>query len=292
MPLARFDVAWRPSAVVYTPGRPGASPIVGTAALSMPWPTADPFLFSVYHDDQYPAGNANMGPAESLRGHRIGSDFGNQAGWNMYHGEIVPGFPRHPHRGFETVTLTRHGVIDHADSLGAAGRFGFGDVQWMTAGRGVQHSEMFPLLDQQSGNRLELFQIWLNLPADDKMAEPCYKMLWAEDLPSATPAPGVHVVTVAGALEGASGPLPAPPPASYAARAESDVAIWTLRLDAGAKWTLPPARSGAAAKRMLYFFKGADANVAGTVVPRPRAIELRADAPVEVSRRRPPGAPS
>ena len=146
--------------------------------------------------------------------------------------------------------------------------------------------------EQESENRLELFQIWLNLPADDKMAEPCYKMLWAEDLPSATPAPGVHVVTVAGALEGASGPLPAPPPASYAARAESDVAIWTLRLDAGAKWTLPPARSGAAAKRMLYFFKGADANVAGTVVPRPRAIELRADAPVEVSRRRPPGAPS
>ena len=65
----------------------------------------------------------------------------------------VPGFPRHPHRGFETVTVVRHGLIDHTDGLGNGGRFGFGDTQWMTAGKGITHSEMFPLLKQDGENR-------------------------------------------------------------------------------------------------------------------------------------------
>ena len=75
-------------------------------------------------------------------------DFAGIDGWSMYHGREVPGFPPHPHRGFETVTFVRKGLIDHADSLGAAARFGRGDVQWLTAGGGIVHSEMFPLLDR------------------------------------------------------------------------------------------------------------------------------------------------
>ena len=89
-----------------------------------------------------------MGPDASLAGRSIGQDFEGKDGWRMYHGDVVPGFPQHPHRGFETVTIVRQGFIDHSDSLGATARFGAGDVQWLTAGRGIVHSEMFPLLDR------------------------------------------------------------------------------------------------------------------------------------------------
>ena len=98
-----------------------------------------------------------MGPAVSLAGRDIGQDFSRKDGWSMYHGETVPGFPGHPHRGFETVTIVRQGLIDHSDSLGAAARFGMGDVQWLTAGRGVVHSEMFPLLDRTGPNTLHVY---------------------------------------------------------------------------------------------------------------------------------------
>jgi redox-sensitive bicupin YhaK (pirin superfamily) len=100
-----------------------------------------------------PQGNAQFGPDASLAGRDIGSDFEGKDGWRMYHGDVVPGFPQHPHRGFETVTIVRAGYIDHSDSLGAAARFGMGDVQWLTAGAGVVHSEMFPLLDRNGPTR-------------------------------------------------------------------------------------------------------------------------------------------
>ena len=101
----------------------------------------------------------------------------------MYFGGVGPGFPQHPHRGFETVTFVRNGAVDHSDSLGATARYGVGDVQWLTAGRGIQHAEMFPLRDRSGPNPLDLFQIWLNLPAADKMVEPYFTMFWREELP-------------------------------------------------------------------------------------------------------------
>ena len=241
--------------------------ILSTARLGFPFETDSPFLFAVYHLDKYPPGNAELGvDAHLLRGHRIGADFGNPVGWNMYHGsEGVPGFPKHPHRGFETVTVTRRGLIDHTDSLGNGGRFGYGDVQWMTAGSGISHAEMFPLLSDSSENVLELFQIWINLPRSSKMAEPAFKMLWAEELPKQV-ASGAHVALVAGALPGLDAP-PEPPPASYAqAKFSADVLIVTLTLEAGASWTLP-AHGGnkEGLHRNIYFFKGAQLVVNGKV---------------------------
>jgi redox-sensitive bicupin YhaK (pirin superfamily) len=243
-----------------------------------PWPTLDPFLFCVHHKDDYPAGDADFRPRASLAGRNIGSDFSGREGWSMYHGEVVPGFPRHPHRGFETVTLARRGFIDHSDSMGATARFGDGDVQWMTAGRGVVHSEMFPLVQQDRGNPTELFQIWMNLPAHDKMVEPHFRMLWSETIPRRTlrdaAGRGIEVVVVAGALGDAR--APAPPPKSWAARDENHVAIWTIRMEPGAVWALPPAAAGA--QRVLYAFDGGPLAVEGTALAGPSAVQVRAEA--------------
>ena len=268
---------------------PVTSPILQVSALGFPWTTQDPFLFCAYHDDAYPAANAQMGPAAALTGRTLGQDFSRQDGWSMYHGAEVPGFPGHPHRGFETVTIVRKGLIDHSDSLGATARFGRGDVQWLTAGKGVVHAEMFPLLDAGAPNPLELFQIWLNLPARSKMVDPNFTMFWSQDIPRRlqTDAQGrsTEVAVIAGrlpntdadALAAQAALLPlAPPPDSWAAQADADVAIWTLRMDAGASWTLPAA-SGEGTRRTLYFFKGDAVTLAGQPLAGHAAIELRAD---------------
>lgn len=98
--------------------------ILKTEPLGFQWPTQDPFLFCAHHEDYFPAGNGQMGPAVSLIGREIGNDFIIKDGFRMYHGKEVPGFPGHPHRGFETITMVRKGWVDHADSIGAAGRYG------------------------------------------------------------------------------------------------------------------------------------------------------------------------
>jgi redox-sensitive bicupin YhaK (pirin superfamily) len=262
------------------------SPVLQVKPLGFPWETIDPFLFCAYHDDAYPRANADMGPAASLAGRDMGQDFSRRDGWSMYHGETVPGFPAHPHRGVETVTIVRRGLIDHSDSLGATARFGQGDVQWLTAGQGVVHAEMFPLLDPAEPNPLELFQIWLNLPARSKMAPPHFTMFWAHQIPRVAAVDGsgrgTEVALIAGRLPGGAGPQPlAPPPHSWAAQAEADVAIWTLRMDSGARWTLPAA-AGAGTRRNLYFFKGAAVTIGGRAIEAPAAIELQADVPVEL----------
>ncbi len=252
-----------------------SSPVLGTGPLGPPpWETRDPFLFCVHHVDRYPAGNDAQGPATSLAGRALGQDFEGLDGWRMYHGRTVPGFPQHPHRGFETVTVVRRGLVDHSDSLGATARYGAGDVQWLTAGSGIQHAEMFPLVERGRDNPLELFQIWLNLPAADKMAAPHFAMFWDGDVPRVAPTPGVAVTLVAGTLDGRK--PPAPPPASWASRADADVAIWTVQLAAGARWTLPAARAGS--NRRLYLHHGGPLRVGDVEVPGNRWADLDAAA--------------
>lgn len=257
--------------------------ILSVAPLAFPWQTLDPFLFCVHHNDAYPPGNAAMGPSAPLTGRDLGQDFAGKDGWSMYHGKTVPGFPAHPHRGFETVTIVRQGHIDHSDSVGAIARFGAGDVQWLTAGKGIVHCEMFPLRNTDQANPAELFQIWLNLPAKNKMAEPHFTMLWNEHIERVT----VHddenrateVVVVAGALNKAQG-LP-PPPHSWASQADADVAIFTVRMAPGARWTLP-ATANPQTRRQLYFFKGATLSAAGETLSVGSVIEVRSTDAIEI----------
>ncbi len=267
--------------------------ILSLSPLGMPWPTLDPFLFCVHHDDRYPRGNGRLGPdAALLAGRQLGSDFSRQHGWSMYHGKEVPGFPAHPHRGFETVTLVRRGRIDHSDSLGAAARFGDGDVQWLTAGRGIVHAEMFPLLDETGDNPLELFQIWLNLPARSKMCEPYFSMLWAEQMPRATLTDAAGARTELVVVAGHLGPLPGkptpaalqplpPPPDSWASAPESDLGIFTLALEARARFTLPAA-AREDTRRVLYHFVGAGLQLAGRAIEGHAAIEVDATRPLDI----------
>jgi hypothetical protein len=242
------------------------------------WPTLDPFLFCVHHLDRYPQANGHFGPATPLAGRSLGSDFSGRDGWSMYHGTEVPGFPQHPHRGFETVTVVRRGLIDHADSLGAAARYGHGDVQWLTAGRGIVHAETFPLLREDAPNPLELFQLWLNLPARNKMVDPSFTMFWAGDVP-VVGSEGARVEVIAGAVGGVT-PLP-PPPASWAAQAGAEVAIWHLELDDGAAWTLPAAAYHNT-RRTLYLYRGESLDVGGVEVGGYHAAVVRCDEPLEV----------
>jgi redox-sensitive bicupin YhaK (pirin superfamily) len=246
--------------------------ILDVAPLRAQWQTLDPFLFCVHHDDAYPVGNAVMGPAASLEGRELGRDFAGKDGWRMYHGDRVPGFPQHPHRGFETVTVVRRGLLDHSDSLGATARYGRGDVQWLTAGGGILHAEMFPLVDDTRPNPVELFQIWLNLPRADKLVDPRFSMLWAPTIPTFR-APGVEVTVVAGGIDGLV--TPKPPPHSWAAVAANDVAIWTIRLAQDSRWQLPLAQRGT--NRMLYFFSGRRLEIDGRIIPPASAVQLQAD---------------
>jgi redox-sensitive bicupin YhaK (pirin superfamily) len=240
--------------------------IEATYALGFPYRTFDPFLFCVYHRDLFPEGQENLGPHPTLlRGRDIGSDFSYRDGWSMYHGDTVPGFPVHPHRGFETITVVRAGVVDHTDSLGLTARYSAGDTQWMTAGSGIQHCEMFPLLNRKSGNPLDLFQIWLNLPARNKMCPPAFAMHWSESSPvreSSTTADSkqrkVLIRLVAGSLEGSQ--AAAPPPNSWATDPEHDVLIAVLTIPTGSSFTLPPARNSGAT-RAIYAISGEAVNV-------------------------------
>lgn len=256
--------------------------ILDSQPLRTPWQTLDPFLFCMHHKDDYPSGDARQAPTVSLAGRNIGQDFSGRDGWSMYHGSTVPGFPRHPHRGFETITVMQSGMVDHSDSLGATARFGKGDVQWMTAGRGIEHCEMFPLRHTDAGNPLELFQVWLNLPAKDKMVDPYFTMLWDHTVPRATHTDAngrrTEVSVIAGTY--ADHTAPKPPPNSWASRPESGVRILSITMEPGAEYTLPAAEPDI--QRMLYWYIGNSLELAGQSLAPRTANRLQADAPCPI----------
>ncbi|MBS0320378.1 MAG: pirin family protein [Proteobacteria bacterium] len=265
--------------------------IVGAQPLERRLPGIDPFIFGAYHLDFYPRGNGRLGPDPALlAGRDIGMDFSGRDGFSMYHGDTVPGFPAHPHSGFETVTIVRKGLVDHADSLGATARYGDGDVQWLTTGSGVQHGEMFPMVHEDKDNPLDLFQLWLNLPAKRKMAAPHFTMFWAHDIPHVVQVDAQGRRSEVEVIAGDYAPLdPAaaggqslykalpPPAASWASEPGADVAIWIIRLEPGARLVLPAA-SGAA-RRALYLTTGKTLTVDGHAFNESVMVEVRAGSP-------------
>lgn len=242
------------------------------------WPMENPFIFCAHHHDFYPEGNEQLGPNVSLKGRDIGSDFSNKNGFSMYHGDVVPGFPAHPHRGFETVTIVLEGVVDHFDSKGAKGRYGNGDIQWLTTGKGCQHAEMFPLINQDKPNTLELFQIWLNLPAKDKFVEPDYKMLWNEMVPVVkskdSQGNGTEIRVIAGELMGHKAEKPNL--ASWASNPDNHVNIQLIKMESKANYIIP--KSSKSINRNLYFYQGEDNIIIdGTVVEVSHRLKLVGD---------------
>lgn len=251
--------------------------------LGFHWELHDPFIFCAHHNDQFPRGNERQGPDPGLlKGRNIGNDFVVKDGFRMYHGEQVPGFPVHPHRGFETVTITLEGLVDHSDSLGASGRYGNGDVQWMTAGKGIQHAEIFPLLHKDKENPLELLQVWINLPAKSKFVDPYYKMLWSEDIPvvNVNDPSGKHskVLVIAGEYNGTFALSPTPD--SWAADPANEVGIWIAELDPGATLAIPAAKGKL--NRSIYYYYGDGLTISGQNLPGKHQARMRTDQALEV----------
>ena len=155
--------------------------------------------------------------------------------------DYLAGFPSHPHRGFETVTYMLDGRMRHKDNHGNEGLLVPGSVQWMTAGRGLVHSEM----PEQEAGRMRGFQLWVNLPAKDKMTDPRYQEFPPAELPVVTPAPGVTVKLIAGEVDGVRGPISQP---------ATDPVYLDIALAPGAAWThaLPEGHNAFA-----YAFEGA-----------------------------------
>jgi quercetin 2,3-dioxygenase len=155
--------------------------------------------------------------------------------------DYIAGFPDHPHRGFETVTYMLAGRMKHGDNKGNTGLLGPGSVQWMTAGRGIVHSE-FP---QQVEGLMWGFQLWVNLPASDKLTEPRYQDIQGDSIPEVALADGVSARVIAGRLGGAEGPI---------SGVATEPVYYDLRLDGGRAHTvsLPPGHNA-----FVYVYEGA-----------------------------------
>jgi redox-sensitive bicupin YhaK (pirin superfamily) len=232
-----------------------------------PMKTLDPFLLLVYHKDFYPPGDEEMGVKGDARG--SGSDFVPDIPYRFYHGHRIPGFPRHPHRGFETITATLDGIIDHTDSIGDAGRYGKGDLQWMTAGSGIQHAEMFPLVNADEENPLRFFQIWLNLPSWKKMSEPEFVTHWKDDVKKIRKKGKEYEIVVWVGQFGdvkVNSNLSATPKNSWASDEANDVGVFYVEMYAEKsreEVRVPKARIESEANRYLYFVEGEEMMING-----------------------------
>ena len=219
----------------------------------------------------FPTGRLDMIDPFLLLDHMGPTDYGP--------GEAV-GAPDHPHRGFETVTYLLEGDWEHADSAGNSGFLRAGDVQWMTAGSGVVHSEMPAEALRRDGGRVHGLQLWVNLPAADKMTAPRYQDIAADEIPDVSAGPGVRARVVAGEMFGTRGPVATHSPIVYV----------HVTLEPGSSVDVPVPDGQQA---LAYVIAGDARAGAGDAVPAPEAtlvvfdgtvgavhLEVPEDAPV------------
>lgn len=241
----------------------------------------NPFVITMHHLDHFPKGNGKSRPLDKIPVSNS-EEFDLDAPWRMYYGKEVPGFPAHPHRGFETVTIVTQGVVDHTDGLGASGRYANGDVQWMTAGKGLQHCEMFPLIHEDKPNTMELFQIWLSLAGKQRMDPPDYKMLWREDIPvikkNNEKGAESRITLIAGEVDG----IHAVPPtsSSWAANPENHLSIQLIELDPKGNVTI--ASVSKTLNRSLYLYEGSGVSLENITLGNKEYVFLSGDEDVKL----------
>ena len=242
--------------------RKPAGPFIKSTAIQMHWDTEDPFLFASHHEDDYPEGNRQQAPPlNQIAGRNLGRDYETRFGFRMYNGKVVPGFPMHAHWGYETVTLPQTGYIDHFDTLGNQGRFGFGDVQWVYASGRYGHNEMYPLADQEGRNPNDITQIFLNMPLEEKNKGSAVATVWKEDA-AVVESDGVSVRVICGSYGGASARSPSP--YSWSHDPAHAVRVLRVEMEPGAEFVLDPTVPGA--NRNLYYVSGKEAEFCGTPV--------------------------
>lgn len=213
-------------------------PVLREQAAELHWDTEDPFMFASHHFDDYPKGNRQQAPPlEEIKKRSLGHDYRPQYGYRMYGGKVAPGFPLHTHWGYETVTICSEGYVDHFDSLGNQGRYGYGDVQWLTAPCRYGHCEMYPLAFADRDNHHRVTQIMIHIPNELKNGEAELNNVWAEDVPEIR-GNGYLAHVYAGTYGGKTGIVPNS--RSWAADPAHRVRIVSFETEPGAEIKIDP----------------------------------------------------
>lgn len=251
-------------------------PFLKIEPLNLHWDTEDPFIFVSHHEDDYPHGNRQQAPPlEEIAGRNLGRDYKVRFGFRMYNGKVVPGFPKHAHWGYETITLPAKGYIDHFDTDRNNGRFGFGDVQWVCASGKYEHCEMYPLTEQEKRNPNDITQIFLNLPLEDKNKENYLSTVWREE--------SIHITKNgcdAHVLCGKYGEMSCESPNPISWSHNHFVRIIRLVMQPGSSFVLDPVPPGI--NRNIYFVSGKTATILNEEVEYSYRIKIEPEKEVKI----------
>lgn len=251
-------------------------PVLREMVADLHWDIDDPFIFASHHFDLYPVGNERQAPPkEEVDRKDLGNDYYKLFGYRLYTSKMTPGFQLHSHWGYETITLVPQGYVDHFDSLGNQGRYGYGDMQWITAGGRYHHCEMYPLVHQDRKNPQLVTQIMINLPLSEKDTSPEVHTVWKEDL-TEFEENGCKFTLLAGTFAGRTATVPSK--RSWAANPAHHVTILRVLMAPGTSFTLGKTE---AVNRNIYLTEGG-ATVAGKAYKPSTRLKLKPDCEVEI----------